>query len=238
MPTVSPCVICNGTFPRPVSHRCAYPLRGAVGEQSPPDPDQRRRSRGGGHRVPLPADPPEQPAPVAVHPRLHRRPQHASSEGALCPARSKALFISRPDEKRWMSQVQEITGEAVPFWITVAGWQSGLHDQMVGHGALAAGGRSFSRAHSLRPGGRGEALASPFERRARSARPDAVAAACAGWSHHSQGVLCPVTLLMAPAASNGGGKAAADQLRLRGGVAGGRGARATGRPIRTTSTFT
>ena len=105
-----------------------------------------------------------------------------------------------PEEKRWMSQVQEITGEPVPFWIIVAGgktdftikwWDHPRWQQVVDHFR----GRIFfvqvGEAHHVHPPLRGV-----LDLRGRTDLRQLVRLV-----YHAQGVVCPVTSLMHLAAA-------------------------------------
>jgi len=114
-----------------------------------------------------------------------------------------------PEERRWMSQVQEITRAPVPFWIVVAGgkrdytikwWDTGRWQQVVD----AFQGRvMFAQVGE----GRHEhpALRGVLDLRGKTNLRQLVRLV-----HHAQGVVCPVTLLMHLAAAvevrSGGGR--------------------------------
>jgi ADP-heptose:LPS heptosyltransferase len=100
-----------------------------------------------------------------------------------------------PQEKRWMSQVQEITRVAVPFWIIVAGgkrdftikwWDSARWQQVVDHFR----GRIFfvqvGESRHVHP-----ALDGTLDFRGKTDLRQLVRLV-----YHAQGVTCPVTLLM------------------------------------------
>ena len=94
-------------------------------------------------------------------------------------------------EKAWMSQVQEITREPVPFWIVVAGgkydftakcwapkrWQAARPPAVLPSPLRRLGRGSFRGAHSFCAGGGEGASSSAVARGARSAREDGPAAA-------------------------------------------------------------
>ncbi len=104
------------------------------------------------------------------------------------------------DEKRWMSQVQEITREPVPFWIIGAGgkfdftakwWPVERHQTVVDHFA----GRILfvqvgEKGHHHPP------LCNVLDLRGKTNLRQLIRL-----MHHAQGVLCPVTLLMHLAAA-------------------------------------
>jgi ADP-heptose:LPS heptosyltransferase len=103
-------------------------------------------------------------------------------------------------EKGWYSQVHEIVGEALPFWIVVAGgkndytakwWDPARYQRVVDH---FAGHVLFvqvgERGHPHPP------LRGVIDLRARTDLRQLVRLV-----HHAQGVLCPVTLLMHLAAA-------------------------------------
>jgi ADP-heptose:LPS heptosyltransferase len=103
-------------------------------------------------------------------------------------------------EKSWFSQVEEIVGEALPFWIVVAGgkhdytakwWDPGRYQQVVDHFR----GRILfvqvgERGHEHPP------LRNLIDLRGRTDLRQLVRLV-----YHAQGVLCPVTLLMHLAAA-------------------------------------
>lgn len=104
------------------------------------------------------------------------------------------------DERAWMSQVQEITGEPVPFWIIVAGgkndftikwWDRARWQQIVDHFR----GRIFfvqvGETHHVHPPLRG----------ALDLRGQTDLRQLVRLVYHAQGVVCPVTLLMHLAAA-------------------------------------
>ncbi len=105
-----------------------------------------------------------------------------------------------PIEKTWFSQVEEIVGEAIPFWIVVAGgkydftikwWALGRFQQVVDHFQnrivfVQVG----ENGHEHRP------LENVIDLRGRTDLRQLVRL-----MYHAQGVLCPVTLLMHLAAA-------------------------------------
>ncbi len=116
------------------------------------------------------------------------------------PTAFKGDLHLSPEEKIWMSQVQEITGEPVPFWIIVAGgkpdftikwWDQARWQQVVDHFR----GRIFfvqvGERHHVHPPLRGV-----LDLRGRTDLRQLVRLV-----YHAQGVVCPVTLLMHLAAA-------------------------------------
>lgn len=104
------------------------------------------------------------------------------------------------DERRWMSQVQEVTGSPVPFWIVAAGgkydftakwWPNSRYQEVVDH---------FSdRILFVQIGESGHhhpALRNVLDLRGKTDLRQIVRL-----MHHAQGVLCPVTFLMHLAAA-------------------------------------
>jgi ADP-heptose:LPS heptosyltransferase len=105
-----------------------------------------------------------------------------------------------PEEKRWISQVQEITRKCIPFWIIVAGgkydftikwWDHARFQKVVDHfrGRILFVQVGDSR-HEHRP------LRGVFDFRGKTNLRQFVRLV-----HHSQGVLCPVTFAMHLAAA-------------------------------------
>ncbi|HOC56571.1 MAG TPA: glycosyltransferase [Verrucomicrobiota bacterium] len=109
------------------------------------------------------------------------------------------IYLSK-DEKAWDSQVQELVGEAVPFWIIVAGgkhdvtikwWEPGRYQQVVDH--------FRGRIQFVQVGASGHfhpKLRGVIDFRGKTDLRQLVRLV-----HHAQGVLCPVTLLMHLAAA-------------------------------------
>lgn len=105
-----------------------------------------------------------------------------------------------PEEKAWMSQVHELTGRAIPFWVVVAGgkfdvdikwWESARYQAVVDH--------FRGRVQFVQVGQRGHhhpALRGVIDLRGRTDLRQLVRLI-----HHAQGVLCPVTCAMHLAAA-------------------------------------
>lgn len=115
-----------------------------------------------------------------AYPLIHRsnRTPHHFIHGFIQDLGGKLGVIIEPtefkgdihlseDERRWMSQVQEITRMPVPFWIVGAGGKFDFTAKWWPGGPLPAGGGSLRGAHPLCAGG-GEA--SPPSGPARCAR--------------------------------------------------------------------
>ena len=105
-----------------------------------------------------------------------------------------------PPERRWMSQVQEITGEVVPFWIVNAGgkfdyttkwWDHERYQQVVDH---FCGRILFVQVGQLEH--HHPPLRGVIDLRGRTDLRQLVRLV-----HHAQGVLCPVSLVMHLAAA-------------------------------------
>ncbi len=104
------------------------------------------------------------------------------------------------EEQGWISQVQEITGEALPFWIIVAGgkqdytikwWDHARWQRIVEHFAGRILFVQVGEAHHVHPPLRGA-----LDLRGKTDLRQLVRLV---W--HAQGVVCPVTLLMHLAAA-------------------------------------
>lgn len=105
-----------------------------------------------------------------------------------------------PIEKSWMSQVQEITRDEIPFWIIVAGgkrdytikwWDSARWQQVVDH---------FRQKILFVQVGEGGHVHNPL-RGVLDLRGKTDLRQLVRLVHHAQGVICPVTLLMHLAAA-------------------------------------
>ena len=119
---------------------------------------------------------------------------------AIAPTDFKGDIHLAPEERAWMSQVQEITREAVPFWIVNAGgkfdftakwWDAARCQQVVDH---FHGRILFVQVGEAKH--RHPALRGVLDLRGRTSLRQLVRLV-----HHAQGVLCPVTLLMHLAAA-------------------------------------
>jgi ADP-heptose:LPS heptosyltransferase len=105
-----------------------------------------------------------------------------------------------PIEKRWMSQVHELTGQAIPFWIVVAGgkfdisikwWDPKRFQRVVDH--------FHGKIQFVQVGQKGHhhpALENVIDLRGKTDLRQLIRL-----THHSQGVLCPVTFMMHLAAA-------------------------------------
>jgi ADP-heptose:LPS heptosyltransferase len=103
-------------------------------------------------------------------------------------------------EKAWYSQVHEVTGQAIPFWIVAAGgkydltikwWQSARYQEVIRH--------FRGRIQFVQVGERGHyhpKLDGVIDLRGRTTLRELVRLV-----YHSQGVLCPITALMHLAAA-------------------------------------
>ena len=104
------------------------------------------------------------------------------------------------NEMAWMSQVQEITREAVPFWIVGAGGKFDFTAKWWEHARWQAVVDHFrGRVLFVQVGEKGHhhpALRGVLDLRGRTSLRQLVRLV-----HHAQGVLCPVTLLMHLAAA-------------------------------------
>jgi len=105
-----------------------------------------------------------------------------------------------PQEKQWISQVQEITKEPVPFWIIVAGgkrdftikwWSHQRFQQVVDHFRGKILFVQVGESSHVHPGLRGV-----LDLRGKTDLRQLIRLV-----YHAQGVLCPVTLLMHLAAA-------------------------------------
>ncbi len=120
---------------------------------------------------------------VPVHPGLFRGDIHLA-----------------PEEKRWMSQVQEITRRPIPFWIIVAGgkydctikwWEHRRFQEVVDHFQGRILFVQAGQSHHEHPPLRGV-----LDLRGKTGIRQFVRL-----MHHAQGVLCPVTFAMHLAAA-------------------------------------
>jgi ADP-heptose:LPS heptosyltransferase len=109
------------------------------------------------------------------------------------------IYLSN-DERRWMSQVQEITKVRVPFWIVAAGgkfdftakwWPNDRYQEVVDHFAGRILFVQVGEKHHHHP-----ALRGVLDFRGKTTMRQMVRL-----MHHAQGVLCPVTFLMHLAAA-------------------------------------
>jgi len=122
------------------------------------------------------------------------------------PTAFKGDLHLSPEEKSWMSQVQEITGAPVPFWIIVAGgktdftikwWDQSRWQEVVDHFRGRICFVQVGESHHVHP-----PLHGVLDLRGRTDLRQLVRLV-----YHSQGVVCPVTVLMHLAAAvevNGG----------------------------------
>ena len=118
----------------------------------------------------------------------------------IVPGPFKGSLHLAEDEKRWMSQVQEITKVPIPFWIIVAGgkedftikwWDSARWQQVVDH---FRGQIFFVQVGEARH--RHPPLQGVLDLRGKTHLRQLVRLV-----YHAQGVVCPVTLLMHLAAA-------------------------------------
>ena len=118
----------------------------------------------------------------------------------ITPTDFKGDIHLAPDERKWISQVQEITREPVPFWIVNAGgkfdftakwWEHARYQEVIDH---FRGRILFVQVGEN--GHRHEPLRGVLDLRGRTSLRQLVRLV-----HHAQGVLCPVTLLMHLAAA-------------------------------------
>ncbi len=116
------------------------------------------------------------------------------------PTAFKGDIRLSPKEKGWMSQVQEITGEEVPFWIVVAGgkrdftakwWAQERYQQVVDH---FRGRIQFVQVGET--GHHHSPLTGVIDLRGKTDVRQFVRL-----MYHAQGVLCPVTFAMHLAAA-------------------------------------
>ncbi len=165
------------------------------------------------HLTPLRDDDPEATRIECRYPLIHRSnggPWHfihgftqflAETLGVqITPTDFKGDIHLAPGERKWISQVQEITREPVPFWIVNAGgkfdftakwWEPARYQSVVDHFR----GRILfvqvgEKAHHHAP------LDGVLDLRGKTSLRQLVRLV-----HHAQGVLCPVTLLMHLAAA-------------------------------------
>jgi ADP-heptose:LPS heptosyltransferase len=118
----------------------------------------------------------------------------------ILPGPFKGSIFLAPQEKHWMSQVQEITHEPVPFWIIVAGgkadytikwWDSVRWQQVVDHFRGKILFAQVGEAMHWHP-----PLKGVLDLRGKTDLRQLVRLV-----YHAQGVLCPVTMLMHLAAA-------------------------------------
>ncbi|MEI9894677.1 MAG: ADP-heptose--LPS heptosyltransferase [Chthoniobacter sp.] len=118
----------------------------------------------------------------------------------IVPGVFKGSIHLAPEEKHWMSQVQEITGEPVPFWIVAAGgkadytikwWDTVRWQQVVDHFRGKILFVQVGEAQHWHP-----PLQGVLDLRGKTQLRQLVRLV-----YHSQGVLCPVTMLMHLAAA-------------------------------------
>jgi ADP-heptose:LPS heptosyltransferase len=118
----------------------------------------------------------------------------------IYPTAFKGDIHLAPEEKRWMSQVQEITREVLPFWIVVAGgktdftikwWDATRWQQVVDHFRGRILFVQVGEARHIHP-----PLEGVLDLRGRTNLRQLVRLV-----YHAQGVVCPVTLLMHLAAA-------------------------------------
>jgi ADP-heptose:LPS heptosyltransferase len=116
------------------------------------------------------------------------------------PTAFKGDIHLAPEEKRWMSQVQEITRKAVPFWIIVAGgktdytikwWDPARWQEVVDHFRGRILFVQVGEARHVHP-----PLEGVLDLRGRTNLRQLVRLV-----YHAQGVVCPVTSLMHLAAA-------------------------------------
>jgi hypothetical protein len=111
------------------------------------------------------------------------------------PSAFKGDLHLSAEEKSWISQVQEITGERVPFWIIVAGgkkdftvkwWDTGRWQEVVDHFENKILFVQVGEGHHVHPPLRGV-----LDFRGKTDLRQLVRLV-----YHAQGVVCPVTALM------------------------------------------
>ncbi len=133
---------------------------------------------------------------------IHGFTQHLAAQLGveIRPGDFKGDIHLAEKERRWISQVQEITREPVPFWIVGAGgkfdftakwWEHARYQQVVDH--------FRGRILFVQVGEKGHhhpPLRGVLDLRGRTSLRQLVRLV-----HHAQGVLCPVTLLMHLAAA-------------------------------------
>ncbi len=119
---------------------------------------------------------------------------------AIRPTAFKGDIHLTDQERRWMSQVEEITGAPTPFWIIVAGgkfdyttkwWPADRCQAVVDHFAGRLQFVQVGEAHHHHP-----ALAGVIDLRGQTDLRQLIRLV-----YHAQGVLCPVTLMMHLAAA-------------------------------------
>ena len=119
---------------------------------------------------------------------------------ALAPAEFRGDLHLSPQEKGWMSQVQEVTRVPVPYWIVAAGGKHDFTAKWWAHARWQAVVERFAgRVLFVQVGEAGHhhpALRGVLDLRGRTDLRQLVRLV-----HHAQGVLCPVTLLMHLAAA-------------------------------------
>jgi len=137
-----------------------------------------------------------------THHFIHGFTQHLGEQLALRiePGSFKGDIHLAPVEKRWMSQVHEISGEDTPFWIMVAGgkqdytikwWDAARWQQVVDHFRGRILFVQVGEAGHVHPPLRGV-----LDLRGKTDLRQLVRLV-----YHAQGVACPVTLLMHLAAA-------------------------------------
>jgi ADP-heptose:LPS heptosyltransferase len=119
---------------------------------------------------------------------------------AIRPTEFRGDIHLAPQEKAWISQVEEIVGRTLPFWIVVAGgkldftikwWEPRRFQRVVDHFAGRLQFVQVGEAGHAHP-----ALSSVIDLRGKTDLRQLVRLV-----HHAQGVLCPVTLAMHLAAA-------------------------------------
>jgi ADP-heptose:LPS heptosyltransferase len=137
-----------------------------------------------------------------THHFIHGFMQHLGEELGLRiePGPFKGDIHLAPIERQWMSQVQEIIGEEIPFWIIVAGgkqdftikwWDAARWQQVVDHFQGRILFVQVGEGGHVHP-----ALRGVLDLRGQTDLRQLVRLV-----YHAQGVVCPVTLLMHLAAA-------------------------------------
>ena len=133
---------------------------------------------------------------------IHGFPQFLSERLGvkITPSEFRGDIPLTKQEKSWMSQVQEITGTVVPFWIVAAGgkrdftikwWETSRFQEVVNHFQNRILFVQVGEKNHHHP-----PLSGVLDFRGRTSLRQLVRLV-----HHAQGVLCPVTLLMHLAAA-------------------------------------
>jgi ADP-heptose:LPS heptosyltransferase len=165
------------------------------------------------HLTPLHEDDPEVEIIDCQYPLIHKSNQYpyhfihgfiddlSTKIGRqITPGPFKGSIFLTAQEKHWMSQVQEITGDPVPFWIIVAGgkgdytikwWDSVRWQQVVDHFRGKILFVQVGEAQHWHP-----PLKGVLDLRGKTDLRQLVRLV-----YHAQGVICPVTMLMHLAAA-------------------------------------